>query len=62
MAPSKVYEIFAKKYAMNGELKQQIEAMRDWYNNMKIPATPTIYFNGEEMLDSYRINELRNFF
>lgn len=65
MSPSKDYETFAKKYPMNGELKQQTEkihAMRDWCKNMKIRATPTIYINGRELPDSYRIAELKNFF
>lgn len=65
MAPSKDYEAFAKKYPMNGELKQQtekIQAMRDWCKDMKIRATPTIYINGRELPDSYRVNELKNFF
>ncbi|MFD2553548.1 vitamin K epoxide reductase family protein [Sphingobacterium tabacisoli] len=65
MAPNKDYEAFAKKYPMNGELKQQtekIQAMRDWCNNMKIRATPTIYINGRELPDSYSIKELKNFF
>lgn len=65
MVPNKDYGVFAKKYPMNGELKQQtkkIQAMRDWCNNMKIRATPTIYINGRELPDSYRINELKNFF
>ncbi|MBL1408207.1 vitamin K epoxide reductase family protein [Sphingobacterium faecale] len=65
MAPSKDYETFAKKYPMNGELKLQTEkihAMWDWCKNMKIRATPTLYINGRELPDSYRIAELKNFF
>ncbi|WP_164122321.1 vitamin K epoxide reductase family protein [Sphingobacterium sp. xlx-130] len=65
MAPSKDYEAFAKKYPMNGELKQQtekIQAMRDWCNDMKIRATPTIYINGRELPDNYNIADLKNFF
>lgn len=65
MAPNKDYEVFAKKYPMNGELKLQtekIQAMRDWCNNMKIRVTPTIYINGAELPDGYHISELNNFF
>ncbi|MCW3467002.1 vitamin K epoxide reductase family protein [Chitinophaga nivalis] len=65
LAPHKDYEAFAQKYPMNGELQEQQEkifAMRDWCNDMKIRATPTIYINGRELPDSYRVNELRNFF
>ncbi|UQA77527.1 thioredoxin domain-containing protein [Sphingobacterium siyangense] len=65
LAEVKDYEVFARKYPMNGELKQQkdkIVAMRNWCNIMKIRATPTIYINGAEMPESYKITELRNFF
>lgn len=65
LADNKDYEVFAQKYPMNGELKKQkdkIIAMRDWCNEMKIRATPTIFVNGQELPDSYRIAELKNFF
>ena len=65
LAPKKDYNAFAQKYPMNGELKEQQEkilAMRDWCDDMKIRATPTIYVNGREMPDSYRVAELKNFF
>ncbi|WP_270087397.1 vitamin K epoxide reductase family protein [Sphingobacterium sp. SYP-B4668] len=65
LSEQKDYEVFAKKYPMNGELKLQknkIDAMYDWCNEMKIRATPTIYINGYELPDSYRISELKNFF
>lgn len=61
----KDYETFAQKYPLNGELKGQLDkiiAMRDWCDVMKIRATPTIYVNGSELPDSYRISELKNFF
>lgn len=64
--PSKKdYELFAKKYPMNGELKEQddkILAMRDWCDEMKVRATPTVFINGRELPDNYLIKELKNFF
>jgi len=65
LADNKDYDAFAKKYPMNGELKQQrdkIIAMREWCDKMKIRATPTIYINGKELPESYSTNELKNFF
>lgn len=65
LAKEKSYENFAEKYPINGELnnqKDQIIAMRDWCNNMKIRATPTLYINGYEYPEIYRISELKNFF
>lgn len=65
LAENKDYEAFAQKYQMNGELKQQkdkIVAMKNWCNTMKIRATPTIYVNGAELPETYRITELKNFF
>lgn len=63
LAEKKDYESFAVKYPMNGELEQQtdrIKAMRDWCDIMKIRATPTIFINGYEMPDGYRVDELKN--
>lgn len=65
LSEQKDYKIFAEKYPMNDELKEQNEkiyAMRDWCNKMKIRVTPTIYINGHELPDSYQISELKNFF
>ena len=63
LSQEKDYNVFAKKYPMNEELKQQkdkIIAMYNWCNTMKIRATPTIYINGSELPDSYRVSELKN--
>ena len=60
---NKDYKLFAQKYPMSGELNQQykkIKQMDKWCNEMKIRATPTIYINGKELPDSYRIHELKN--
>lgn len=65
LADKKDYETFAQKYPMNGELiqqKEKIYAMRDWCDAMKIRATPTIFINGAELPDIYRISELKNFY
>jgi len=65
LADKKDYQVFSEKYPMNGELKEQkdkIIAMRNWCDVMKIRVTPTIYVNGQELPDSYRISELKNFF
>ncbi|NSL88809.1 thioredoxin domain-containing protein [Chitinophaga sp. Mgbs1] len=65
LAREKNYETFALKYPMNGELQTQrekIHAMRNWCDAMKIRATPTIYINGKELPDNYRVAELKNFF
>lgn len=59
----KDYDVFAKKYPMNGELKQQQEKIRkmsQWCNDMKVRVTPTIYVDGKELPDTYSIYELKN--
>ncbi|MFZ4263757.1 vitamin K epoxide reductase family protein [Sphingobacterium sp. HJSM2_6] len=61
----KIYTNFAEKYPIDFELENQkakINAMWEWCDNMKIRATPTIYINGFEYPDSYKISELKNFF
>lgn len=65
LADEKDYAAFADKYPMNGELQKQgdkIEAMRIWCDQMKIRATPTFFFNGYKLPDSYRIGELKYIF
>ncbi|QJB34872.1 thioredoxin domain-containing protein [Chitinophaga oryzae] len=65
LASDKDYKAFEQKYPMNGALEEQqekIQAMRNWCKDMKIRATPTIYINGRELPDSYRVTELKNFF
>lgn len=64
LAPQKDYGSFAEKYPMNNEeqgvQKQKVQAMHAWCNQMKIRATPTIYIDGYELPDSYRVEELKN--
>lgn len=65
MSPNKDYSIFATKYPLKGELEQQrvkVFAMRDWCDEMKIRATPTLFINGRELPDQYNIKDLKHFF
>jgi glutaredoxin len=58
----KDYEVFAKKYPMNGELKEQekqIEDMKMWCGKAGITHTPTIFINGYKIPGSYSIEELK---
>ncbi|GAA3563832.1 cysteine peptidase family C39 domain-containing protein [Snuella lapsa] len=62
LADQKDYEVFAKKYPMNGELKQQskkIESMRAWCDAEHITHTPTIFINGHELPKEYSVEDLR---
>ena len=61
MAEKKDYEIFANKYPMNGELKEQkekISKMKQWCNAEKITHTPTIYINGYKLTNEYAFEDL----
>ncbi|MEO8768474.1 MAG: vitamin K epoxide reductase family protein [Ferruginibacter sp.] len=62
MAAEKDYEAFAGKYPMNGELKLQedkMEAMEKWCKSVDITHTPTVFFNGKRLPDSYTMDELK---
>lgn len=64
-AKKKDYEVFATRYPMNGELKEQedrIKAMRDWCNLENITRTPTIFINGHELPREYRVEDLKEVF
>jgi uncharacterized membrane protein len=64
MADKKDYDLFAAKYPMNGELKQQdekVEAMYNWCNEMKIEFTPTFFVNGHQLPENYNIKDLNTF-
>jgi protein-disulfide isomerase/uncharacterized membrane protein len=64
MADKKDYDLFAAKFPMNGELKQQdekVEAMYQWCNEMKIEFTPTFFVNGHQLPENYNIRDLNNF-
>jgi uncharacterized membrane protein len=60
----KDYELFATKYAMNGELAKQgnkIEAMDKWCKEIDVQFTPTIFINGYQLPDAYSIEDLQYF-
>jgi protein-disulfide isomerase/uncharacterized membrane protein len=64
LADRKDYDVFATKYPMNGELKQQDEkvaAMDAWCKKMAIAATPTYFLNGNQLPDAYSIEDLTYF-
>lgn len=64
LANNKDYETFAKKYPMNGELKQQgrkIASMEKWCTQMNIQYTPTIFINGYQLPDAYSIADVEYF-
>ena len=64
-ATEKNYEKFALQFPTDNELlkyNEKIFEMRKWCDDMKIRATPTIFINGHELPESYRIAELKNFF
>ncbi len=61
-APKKDYEVFANKYPMNGELKQQyetLEKMSEWCHKADIQFTPTIFINGKQLPNNYNVDELK---
>ncbi|HEY8659322.1 MAG TPA: thioredoxin domain-containing protein [Hanamia sp.] len=64
LADKKDYDLFAKKYPMNGELARRgnkIEAMDKWCKAMEISFTPTIFINGYQLPDAYSIEDLKYF-
>lgn len=63
LADQKDYDVFAVKYPMNGELKQQekhLDEMEKWCKEGEITATPTYFVNGYRLPSGYNINEIRN--
>jgi uncharacterized membrane protein len=62
LADKKDYSVFAAKYPMNGELKQQnghIDKMKEWCREAGITHTPTLFINGKQLPETYSINELK---
>ncbi len=60
----KEYELFEKKYPLNGELLQQgdkMELMDKWCTATGITFTPTIFINGKQLPDAYSIEDLQYF-
>ncbi len=65
LADKKDYDVFAGKYPMNGEVKEQerkIELMHKWCDDAEITGTPTFFVNGKRLPETYNINELKNIF
>ena len=64
LTDNKDYERFATKFPMNGEINKQgekLEAMYNWYNNMEVQFTPTIFINGYQLPEVYNIEDLKYF-
>jgi uncharacterized membrane protein len=64
LAEKKDYNVFAKKYPMNGELNRQgdkIIAMRNWCNTMEVEFTPTFFVNGYQLPTMYNVTDLKYF-
>lgn len=62
LAPKKDYAVFAARYPMNGGLEDQhqhIAAMEKWCNDASIAYTPTLFINGYQLPENYRIEELK---
>jgi len=58
----KDYNVFAKRYPMNGELAQQktmIKSMENWAEREQITHTPTIFINGFELPAAYEVEDLK---
>lgn len=58
----KIYETFAAKYRMNGELKMQehkLDAMRQWCIMTQVMATPTFFVNGYQLPKTYNVSDLK---
>ncbi|MEO6838813.1 MAG: vitamin K epoxide reductase family protein [Ginsengibacter sp.] len=62
LAERKDYEVFAAKYPMNGEIKEQekqIDEMKVWCKEAEISFTPTLFINGRRLPEKYKIEELK---
>lgn len=64
LADTKDYEVFSRKYPLNGELKEQndkITAMETWCELERIAVTPTFFINNCQLPDIYSANDLKYF-
>ncbi|MEO6814703.1 MAG: vitamin K epoxide reductase family protein [Ginsengibacter sp.] len=62
LADKKDYELFAVRYPLNGEIKQQewqIDKMKEWCKEAEISFTPTLFVNGHRLPENYKIEELK---
>jgi hypothetical protein len=64
LAEKKDYSAFASKYPIDSDLAIQragLEAMSSWCREMKVAATPTIFFNGYRLPSAFSIDDLKYF-
>lgn len=64
LADTKSYSLFAQKYPMDEELKQQntkVEAMDRWCKTTEIAFTPTFFVNGYQLPEMYSVSDLSYF-
>lgn len=65
LAENKNYEVFAVKYPLQKKIldntNEQIAAMDNWCKETSISFTPTIFFNGYQLPNSYGIADLKYF-
>ncbi|GGI28671.1 hypothetical protein GCM10008119_33810 [Pedobacter mendelii] len=63
-ASEKNYGLFAEKYKVDGDLNNQtekVDKMHDWCKKMNIEFTPTIFFNGYQLPETYNITDIEYF-
>ncbi|MDP1810801.1 MAG: vitamin K epoxide reductase family protein [Sediminibacterium sp.] len=64
MSEKKNYDDYTLKYPISGELTDQnnkVSDMQKWCDTMNIRGTPTIFFNGFQLPEAYRIEDLTYF-
>lgn len=62
-AEKKDYDAFAAKYQLNGELQKQgekLEMMEKWCEETVIHFTPTIFVNGHQLPEVYKLDDLKH--
>ncbi len=64
LADKKEYDVFSEKYQLNGELDTQgekLNLMKAWCDEVKIDFTPTIFINGYQLPEQYKVEDLKYF-
>jgi thiol-disulfide isomerase/thioredoxin len=64
LSDRKDYQLFKRRFEVNGQLEKQTsrwEAMNTWCKAVDITFTPTFFFNGRQLPDTYNIEDLRYF-
>ncbi len=62
MTEKKDYDVFARKYPINGELQMQdakVDAMDKWCKATEISFTPTFFINGYQLPEIYNLKDLK---